>query len=315
MGFVGQQIPIAYHLLRHGLVHEDPKSLSQGESMMEFWVANSPTAEGLPRVWFNTWPQPHWRDYDTFLRIASDGMVGALMAWDVMKRSGRDRPEWLQFCRDFGDWLVKHQQEDGSWARAYRWDGSISHGSKLNTSNPIRFLIDLHHATGSPEYLDAACRAGEFCWRQIHKEFAYVGGTPDNPNVLDKEAGFLAIDAFLALWDATGEKRYLDAAAQAADFTETWTYCWNVPLPSDDPELVFPAGLPTSGFSLIATGHSGADLFLAGIPFSFIASTSALATRTTRRWPDCYSTTPASMSISTAHWATANRGCAPKHLT
>ena len=75
MGFVGQQIPIAYHLLRHGLVHEDPKSLSQGESMMEFWVANSPTDEGLPRVWFNTWPQPHWRDYDTFLRIASDGMV------------------------------------------------------------------------------------------------------------------------------------------------------------------------------------------------------------------------------------------------
>jgi hypothetical protein len=269
MGFVGQQIPIAYHLLRHGSVHEDSKSLAQGESMMEFWVANSPTDEGLPRVWFNTWPQPHWRDYDTFLRTASDGMVGALMAWDVMKRSGRDCPEWLDFCRDFGDWLVKHQQEDGSWARAYRWDSSVSHAGKSNTSNPIRFLVDLHYATGSRQYLDAARRAGEFCWQHIHKELAYVGGTSDNPNVLDKEAGFLAIDAFLALWDATGEKRYLDAAAQAADFTETWTYCWNVPLPSDDPELVFPADLPTSGFSLIATGHSGADLFLAGAPFLF----------------------------------------------
>lgn len=267
MGFVGQQIPIAYHLLRHGLVHDDPKMIAQGESMMEFWAENSPTDEGLPRVWFNTWPHSHWRQYDTFLRIASDGMAGALMAWDVMKRNGRDRPHWLQFCQDFGDWLVKHQQKDGSWARAYRWDGSISHDGKLNTSNPIRFLIDLHHATGSRDYLDAARRAGNFCWRNIHLEFGYVGGTPDNPNVLDKEAGLLAIDAFLALWDATGEERYLDAAAQAADFAETWAYCWNVPLPSDDPELVFPADLPTSGFSVIATGHSGADLFLSGAPF------------------------------------------------
>lgn len=267
MGFVGQQLPIAYHLLRHGLVHDDPKMLAQGESMVKFWGENSPTDEGLPRVWFNTWPQPHWRQYDTFLRIASDGMAGALMAWDVMKRHGRDRPQWLRFCIDFGDWLVKHQQEDGSWARAYHWDGSVSHDSKFNTSNPIRFLVDLHHATGSQTYLDAASRAGEFCWRHIHQRFAYVGGTPDNPNVLDKEAGLLAIDAFLALWDATGDKRYLDAAAQAADFVETWAYCWNVPLPSDDPELVFPTDLPTSGFSLIATGHSGADLFLAGAPF------------------------------------------------
>lgn len=267
MGFVGQQIPIAYHLLRHGLIRDDPRLLAQGESMMKFWVENSPTDDGLPRVWFNTWPQPHWRQYDTYLRIAADGMAGALMAWDVMKRNGHDRPQWLRFCQDFGDWLVNHQQDDGSWARAYDWEGQVAHEGKFNTSNPIRFLVDLHHATGSRQYLDAATRGGYFCWRHIHREFAYVGGTPDNPNVLDKEAGLLALDAFLALWDATGEKRYLDAAAQAADFAETWAYCWNVPLPSDDPELVFPAELPTSGFSLIATGHSGADLFLAGAPF------------------------------------------------
>lgn len=269
MGFVGQQLPIAYHLLRYGLVNNDPKLIDQGESMMKFWVENSPTDAGLPRVWFNTWPQPHWRQYDTYLRIASDGMSGALMAWDIMKRYGHDRPNWLRFCQDFGDWLVKHQHQDGSWARAYRWDGSISHQGKLNTSHPVRFLIDLHHATGEQKYLDAATRAGDFCWIHIHQAFAYVGGTPDNPNVLDKEAGLMAIEAFLALWDASGEPRYLDAAAQAADFVETWAYCWNVPLPSDDPELLFPASLPTSGFSLIATGHSGADLYLAGSPFLF----------------------------------------------
>jgi hypothetical protein len=98
---------------------------------------------------------------------------------------------------------------------------------------------------------------------------SYVGGTEDNPNVIDKEAGFMALDAFLALHDATDEPRWLTAAKQAADFTETWVYSWNIPLPPDDPDVTYPKGATTTGFSLIATGHSGADLFMAGGAFMY----------------------------------------------
>ena len=78
----------------------------------------------------------------------------------------------------------------------------------------------------------------------------------------------MAMDAFLALWDATGHVNYLEAAAQAADFTETWAYSWKVPL-MEDAERIFPSWVPTTGFSIIATGHSGADLFLAGAPYLY----------------------------------------------
>jgi hypothetical protein len=86
---------------------------------------------------------------------------------------------------------------------------------------------------------------------------------------MDKEAGFMALDAFLALHDATGDARWLEAAVQAGDFTETWAYCWNVPIPADDERVTYPRGATTTGFSVIACGHSGADLFLAGAPFFF----------------------------------------------
>ncbi len=49
-----------------------------------------------------------------------------------------------------------------------------------------------------------------------------------------KEAGVIALDAFLALWDITGKQQWLDAAVQAGDFTETWAYCWNIPIPEED---------------------------------------------------------------------------------
>lgn len=269
MGFVGQQLPLAYQLLRYGLQHRDEKMIAKGAAMMDFWVTNSLTAQGLPRTWFEAYPQPHWRHYDTFLRLASDGMVGALMAWDFMQAHVRPRPEWLRFCKKFGDWLVTNQNADGSWFREYDWDSHPVNEGRENTPQPIRFLVDLSKASGEEKYLKTALRAGNYCYTNVHRTFTYVGGTADNPNVMDKEAGILAMEAFLALHDATGEKRWLDAAVQAGDFTETWLYCWNIPFPADDPANNYPRGCTTTAFSLITTGHSGADLFMAAVPFLY----------------------------------------------
>ena len=269
MGFVGQQLPLAYQLLRHGLLQHNDEVARKGEAMVDFWAANSLTAQGLPRTWFDVYPEPHWRPYNTFLRIASDGMIGALMAWDVMQANGRPKPEWLKFCRGFGNWLVQHQNDDGSWYREYDWDSHPVNLGKQNTTHPTSFLVDLSKATGEMKYLDAALRAGNYTYTNIHERFAYIGGTADNPNVIDKEAGVLAMGAFLALHDVTGEKRWLEAAAQAGDFAETWVYCWNVPLPKDDNAITYPKGCTTTGFSLIATGHSGADLFMAATPLLY----------------------------------------------
>jgi hypothetical protein len=274
MGFVGQQLPLAYHLLRYGLQHRNEEIARKGEAMVDFWAKNSLTPDGLPRTWFAVYHPTHWdtagaEDSATYLRGACDGMVGALMAWDVMEAYQRPKGEWIQFCRRFGDWLVDHQTVEGAWCRKYGWDNKPREYGTQNTSHPIRFLVDLSKATGHRSYLDAALRAGEFSWRNEHLTFTYVGGTEDNPNVIDKEAGFMALDAFLALHDATDDPRWLVAARQAADFTETWVYSWNIPMTADDRQISYPRGATTTGFSLIATGHSGADLFMAGGAFLY----------------------------------------------
>ncbi|HEY3285028.1 MAG TPA: hypothetical protein VGN26_22375 [Armatimonadota bacterium] len=268
MGFVGQQLPLGYHLLRYGLLRGKEEAYRKGEAMVDFWAAHSLTPEGLPRTWYDTTPKPGWRRYNTFLRVASDGMVGALMAWDVTLAHGRPKPGWLRFCRGFGDWLVRNQNSDGSWYREYDFGGQPVNRGKQNTTHPVRYLVDLHKATGEEAYRAAALRAAEFCHRTVHQAFEYVGGTADNPNVMDKEAGFLAMDAFLALWDLTGEKRWLESAAQAGDFTETWQYSWDLPVPETEGSS-YPKGARTTGYSIIATGHSGADLFLAGAAFLY----------------------------------------------
>ena len=270
MGFVGQQLPAAYHLLRYGWKNHQDDLVHKGEAILDFWSRESLTPEGLPRTWYDPFPKPHWRDYHTFLRVASDGMNGALQAWTLAHRNREDHPEWLRFCRGYGDWLLAHQNSDGSWAREYDFNGHAVNENKSNTTHSIRYLIDLAAATGERRYAEAAVRAGEWCLPNVHAAFAYVGGTADNPNVIDKEAGFMALDAFLALHDLTSDRRYLLAAIQAADFMETWVYAWNVPpTPGANPRGALPPRLYTTGFSLIATGHSAADLFMAGAPFLY----------------------------------------------
>ena len=271
MGFVGQALPAAWLLLQESWKSGDADAQARASAIVDFWAGNSLTPSGMPRTWYDIQPDGTvtWRDYHTFLRVASDGMDGALQAWNTLHIAGRDKPEWLAFCRRYGDWLVEAQNADGSYFRAYDVDGKPVELSTDTTDHPIRFLVDLYKATGDVHYRAAALRAGAFCLHSVHDAYAYVGGTPDNPNVLDKEGGMMALDAFLSLYDISQDKRWLVAATQAASYSETWVYCWNIPMPDGDPKIVFPKNRTTYGLSLIATGHSGADTYMASAPFLF----------------------------------------------
>jgi hypothetical protein len=96
----------------------------------------------------------------------------------------------------------------------------------------------------------------------------YRGGTCDNLDILDKESGIYALFAFLALYDATQEERWLTAAKAAADYTETWTYAWNFPVKTTYPHHPFNK-YGISGQSIIIIGHSGSDVYNAAAAFEF----------------------------------------------
>jgi hypothetical protein len=113
--------------------------------------------------------------------------------------------------------------------------------------------------------LDAAERAGDFGWRMSQSESRFVGGTIDNPDVIDKEAATISLEGYLDLQDATKDRRWLQRARTSGDIAETWIYTWNVPMPADadDAKLHWKRGVPTVGLQLIATGHSLVDAYMA----------------------------------------------------
>ncbi|MCA9136162.1 MAG: hypothetical protein KDB00_05370 [Planctomycetales bacterium] len=286
MGFIGRQIPNAYFLLQHGFDSNDATLRDKGVQVIDFWARHSISATGLPRTWYDPartnatsrdQPVGTWRPSDnprggTALRVATTGMEGMLSAWQLMKRHGVDKPEWIGACRKFGDWLVNHQNDDGSYFLAYDHqspENKPSSTSRFGAVNPIRFLVMLSVATMDDRYKHAALKAGAYCRTSIHSEYSYIGSVIDNPNVIDRETGQEAISAFLALYDLVGDDDWMDAAVQAAHYTETWMYAYDVPPETGHEKTDFPASRSIVGQTVIATGHSAADLGFAFSAFDY----------------------------------------------
>ncbi len=67
----------------------------------------------------------------------------------------------------------------------------------------------------------------------------------------------------------TQEKPWLDAAVQAARYTETWMYAYEIPAEIGSSNTDFPQDRSIVGQTLIATGQSAADLGFAFSSFDY----------------------------------------------
>lgn len=225
-GFVGQQTKAGWELVRDGYRNGNATALAQGAAMIDFWANNSMTAAGIPRTDFFA-EAGSWGSDPLFLRTVSDAAEGVLDAYNTAFARGAYHDNWLTYVQKLGDFLVSKQAADGSWARSYNPDGTVSDAGKFNTTNPIRFLVKLSLATHDQRYSQAAIAAGNWSKTNVDQAYNYVGGTPDNANTIDKEAGMMALNAFNALYDVTSDSSWLDAAKNAANYVESWTFSYN----------------------------------------------------------------------------------------
>jgi hypothetical protein len=264
MGFVGKNIECADLLLREA--DRDPSE--RGQKMRETGLAIiSSLIEALPTVplhgtgydlvtgepWDHIWVAP-------WLRNATEDMRVLMHAYRRELDLGREHLDWFAWVKMYVDWLVEQQREDGSFPR--RWEVSsdkVAEETGTTSYAPVPLLVILTAETGDSKYQEAAIRAAEYVWANWGTHGLFIGGASDNPNITDKEAGMLSLEAFLSLHDATKDPKWLARAQVAADFTETWMWIWNLPMPvdADDANLRWKKGVPTIGLQGITARVAG----------------------------------------------------------
>ena len=267
IGFVGQQAGIGYQLLRWGRLNEDAEAVQKGLGILDYWAGHTMTDAGFPRLWVHLSthqdePQPLW------IRQIGDGMEAVLDAYVFEKKRGICHENWLEYCVRTAGWLTGKQNDDGSFYRSYNDDGSCCMDSKASTPCVVRFLVQLSLVTKDDRYLHTAVRAGEWAWNHQYRDFEYRGGPCDTSDIMDKESGIYAMFAFMALYDATGDAKWLEAACGAADYTETFTFVWNFPVHVPYPAHPFNRN-GISGQSNVSVGTAGGDIYMAACSYTY----------------------------------------------
>ena len=267
IGFVGQQAGIGYQLLRWGRLRDDAEAVEKGLGILDFWAEHTMTDAGFPRLWVHLSahrdePQPIW------IRQIGDGLEAILDAYVFEKKRGAAHESWLDYCVRTADWLSGVQNDDGSFYRSYHDDGSCCMDSKASTQCVVRFLVQLYLVTKQDRYLGMAVRAGE--WSRVHQYegFEYRGGPCDTSDIMDKESGIYAMFAYIALYDLSGDRKWLEAACGAADYTETFTFVWHFPVYNPYPAHPFNR-YHISGQSNVSVGTAGGDIYMAACSYTY----------------------------------------------
>lgn len=269
-GFVGKHIESAVMLLMEAdrdQTERGAKMRQQGLDMISTAIKYVPTKNPVC-MGFNLMDGTHsmtnlpiW-----YVREGTDDMVRLLEQYQREKAKGIDHPEWVTWCQDFADWLLKLQRPDGSLPRSFMIEtAAVVEESGTTSYNIIPTFVKLTEILGDTKYLDAAIKAADYVWEAFGKRGIFIGGAIDNPNITDKEAGLLSAEAFMFLYEYTKDAKWLDHARIAADFAETWTWIWNVPMPddADDEALNWKKGVPTVGIQGITAQVAGhTDQFL-----------------------------------------------------
>jgi hypothetical protein len=271
MSFCSKGIESADQLLQEG--DRDPGPRGQRmrklglmiiESFVRLVPMSPPAGEG-----FNLWTgKPDCGAAGIFtLRAPSEDMRTLIQAYRREKLRGREHPEWLRWCQQFADWMLPQQRKDGSFPRSWNaGTGTVCEASGTSSCNPVPLLVALHVETGQKKYLLSALRAADYIWENFGSHGVFIGGATDNPNIVDKEGGMLALEAYLSLYETTKDPRWLERAQTAGNFDESWIWIWNVPMPLDanDSTLHWKRGVPTVGVQgITARVAGGVDQYLA----------------------------------------------------
>ncbi len=305
IGWVGQSASMANAYIQDYIDTGDKEKLDIAIEVHDSWIRQEkyPAGHFAARIEFDPWRYLDFENmteedidrwsigectYETFknsigkkFRRAPDGQIllrndacnlgtgadGYFEAYDLLRSINIDKPEYLQAAYDICDFALRNQDENGMFAKAWDDDGNVI--AKKGTVGCFLILpiITAYKKSGEKKYFDSAVRAFNFYYDELEREGFTTAGALDT-NSIDKESSSPLLRDALALYDITGDKKYIACAEKIAWYLCTWMMHFTVNYPDDC--LISQLGYDTFGSTSVSTPHQALDQYALRDVLSFL---------------------------------------------
>ncbi len=237
----GSGIITGYGLLACG----DEQSRGRARQMLDFIAATAVSPSGLFYGCYQdgTWDQGPAlrrgeRNDKTYtpwhhIRTAEDGTLYLLRACRLEERRGQKHPSWRAAVQSNLDAFARLWERHGEFGREVdRATGEITVPGSAAGALCIACLAEGSQLFGEQRYLAAAREAAD----SYHARFIETGHTTGGPldilGAADSESCLMFPCSFMAVYERTGERRFLGFAEEAADQLASWVLAWDGTFPT-----------------------------------------------------------------------------------
>ncbi len=270
IGWVGQSASASNALLDNYLRTGDEDSLEKAIRVLDSWIKythNPYGPEGLPYIKFDGAPADQTREIPLDACNLGQGAYQMFEAYDLAAKCGYDRPEYLDFAFGICDFAVSVQKESGEFAKSWNKDGTVLQQEGTIGCFLIPALIKAYERTGDKKYLDASVRAFDCYYKELETYGFTTAGALDT-YCIDKESASPLLSAAIALYDATKEKKYVDAAEDTAWYISTWMMHYTAIYPEES--VLAKIGYDSLGATAVSTAHNAIDQYCVHDVLSFL---------------------------------------------
>lgn len=305
IGWVGQNASLAAAFLRDYLVSGDQENLKTGMDVLNSWLRHTGPDQKFLSARINyprTSPAPAldlehmskddidpWdfgeAELEGILERAGKprppkktpaahdacnlgtGAEGYFEAYDLLQKIGTDKPEYLRAALDTCDFALASQDESGAFAKSWDKEGNVL--SKKGTIGCFLILplLNAHRRTGDEKYRSAAVRAFDYYYEELEREGFTTAGALDTYSI-DKESASPLLRDAIALYDAIGERKYVEKAEKIAWYLCTWMLHYTIEYPEDC--VIRQLDYDTFGATSVSTPHHALDQYALRDIISFL---------------------------------------------
>jgi hypothetical protein len=179
----------------------------------------------LERGWRGGWnPDASW----LHARTLAEATLFLIRAARLEDRHGQPRPRWQQAAGDNLGFAADSQDASGNLGSYYHQDtGAVVERGSAAGMLWIAALAEGAGLLGDPDLLAVARRAGDHYAGFVEDAFIY--GAPEDVHLAPtSEDAYNALIAYVALYEADGDGRWLRLARQAADWMMTFRWTYNI---------------------------------------------------------------------------------------